>query len=510
MRLKLDGKHADIQVALNYYENRGKIVTPIEGDEVNCWAATPKMNGIYLLSYLSQNNFDVSLINSYYKEKEDFRNLLNKSPKAVIISTTFIYRKKDLYNLIQDIRSLAPDIFIIVGGPFVNSSYRIFNRSEEENYNTELIKDDYLFFNKNEPLADFYIISPKGEKTLKDVLFRIKKGIDIDNIDNSAYFVKNKYYFTRQINDISDTDNFQINWQSLPQNIFSNGVVPMQASMGCHYKCSFCNFVKDPRLTYLKPLEQLIDELKSISKRGARYVWFTDDNFRLGNYDLNLFCSRIIEENIQIRWQSFIRANTLKNADLELLHRSGCIEVQMGLESTDIQILKNMNKKADSMLYKMIIRELLSKGINCSCYFIFGFPGETDQTVAETIKFMKDIESSESDGIFTWSIYPFLLAPMSPIYEIEMRQKFRLSGYMNNWQHETMNSSQAIDHIKKAFFDIENSGPIHRGDNLDILYKLNPKKRKEFIVCRHELGKLAVRGNLEKDRILQKLGNIFS
>ena len=249
--------------------------------------------------------------------------------------------------------------------------------------------------------------------------------------------------------------------------------------------------------------------MKSVSSRGVKYVWFVDDNFRLGNRDLNSVCQRFVDEDLQIRWMTLIRADSLKNVDFELLRRSGCSELLLGLESADPQILRNMNKKIDPTIAAEVVRQLLAVGINVSCYFVIGFPGETDETVLRTIEFIKGIEYPNLEGILSWSLYPFMLAPMSPIYESEMRKKYGLTGYLHNWEHRTMNSFEAREYIKKAFFSIERSGPIYRGDNQKILHGLMPMKRKQFMAKRHELSKLAMENHLEKDDIIQTFTEIF-
>ena len=168
-----------------------------------------------------------------------------------------------------------------------------------------------------------------------------------------------------------------------------------------------------------------------------------------------------------------------------------------------------MNKKANPTLYAKVIRKLLSAGVNCSCYFIFGFPGETDETALRTREFIKSIEYPDLEGILSWSMFPFILAPLSPIYESEMRKKYGLTGYMQNWKHRTMDSSQAMENVKKAFLELENSGPIYRGENLSILLGHTPYQRKKFVASRHKFSKLAMKRHLEKHDIIKSFTELL-
>lgn len=509
-KLSLDGITADVQVVLNFIKNQGQIIHPIDYDGRMSWSSTPRLNGIYLLNYLLSNHFKVELINNYFHERDQFVKLIRESPpRVVVISTTFIHKKQDLLALVADIRSIAPDIFIIAGGPFVHLSFSILKRSKERHYDIPEIADDFLFFNFNEPQIDLYIISVRGEDLLCAALRKFINNSQFDDLPNLAFFKNNEYRFTHRLDDIAIENKYNINWESLPDYVFKTGVISMQASTGCPFKCAYCNFTKDPRLLYVRPIDELIQEMKTVQKRNIKYIWFVDDNFRFGKRDLVRFCRRILSENFDLHWMTFIRADSLIDMDLELLYKAGCRELQLGLESADLQILKNMNKKVHPSVYSKVIKDLLSIGIDCSCYFICGFPGETDMTIKRTIDFIKDMEHPERTGALSWSIFPFMLAPLSPIFETQMREKYELTGYMHHWRHKTMDSDQAKNYIKKFFFEIEKSGPIYRGDNQEIMQRLDPYKRKQFIVKRHELSRSVLKVPFKNGAIMNAFLSIL-
>lgn len=510
LKLQLDGRVGDIQVVTNYIRNNGKIVSPIDNNDQFSWASAPKLNGIYLTSFLTGNNFNVELIHNYASEKDRFVSLLGEKPKAVIISTTYVFFKKALAKLVDDIRTLSPDICIIAGGPFIQYSYLLAGRRNEIDYETELPANDFLFLKvDDEPDIDIFIISPKGEKTLCCVLDKLQKGDSLKRIQNTARLEGKKYVFEPIAENINGDISNTIDWELLPDSLFNSGVIPLQASNGCPYDCSFCNFTKDQRINYVKPLAQLTDELKAVQERGIKYVWFVDDNFRLGRTDLEQVCRHFIDEGIQVKWMCFIRASTLVKTDLNLLRQAGCIELQIGLESGDQTILNNMNKKSDPGMYEEVIRAVLHHGINVSCYFITGFPGETETTAAKTLEFIHRIENPDAEGSLSWSIYPFLLSPLSPVYESQMRKKFGLTGYFKNWRHDTMDYEGAKKLALKAFFNLNNSGQIYRGDNLEMLDKLTSQERKEFYRIRHSLAKKSIRAKLAPEEIIQPFGKIL-
>ena len=205
----------------------------------------------------------------------------------------------------------------------------------------------------------------------------------LKTIPNTALYENGSVRFNRRVDELTKIEDCFVNWDDFDKSLFSSKAVSIQASIGCPYRCAFCNFTKDRRLVLSKPLDQVILEIKEAVQHGVQYVWFVDDNFLLGASDLNASLKRLAEENLGIKWMSFIRADALKNIDYKLLRRAGCIEVQLGLESADPSVLRNMNKKADPETYRTVIKNLLKVGINCSCYFIFGFPGETCRNCAK-------------------------------------------------------------------------------------------------------------------------------
>ena len=510
LRLHIDNNHlALIQNVQNFVENNGHIVEPVVGDNAN-WQSAAKLNGIVLYSYLSRKGHKVELIDSFYNEKKYFNGLLQYSPKVIIVSTTFILNKKSLISLVNEIRSRT-NAKIIVGGPFVYSSYLLFKKIVDKKYDTESPKEDFLFISgNNNPDVDLFIVSRGGLTILSGVLDRLKFDGEINNFPNTARWDGNKYVFSKRIEETLNTEDISIAWSEIPRRFFSSNVVNIQASVGCPYKCEFCNFVKDRQFTFIKPLDSLINEIKEISSIGVKYVRFVDDNFRLGKPDLNEVCERFVSEGINIYWMSFLRASTLEKTDLNLLKKAGCMEVQIGIESADVNVLNNMNKKANPAMYKKIINELLNHGINCSCCFVVGFPGETVDSYKRTIEFIESIPQSNHKGLFYWSIYPFFFVPLSPIYEPDKREKYKLNGYMDTWDHITMNSSEAKKLVKRAFLDIRNSSPIYSGDNIDMLLKLAIEKRKDFFLKRHELARLSLKGRFKKEQALEVFSKILT
>ena len=509
-RLSLNGRVADIQTVINYLQHNGKIEDPIVGSDRENWSSAPTLNGVMLASFLNQRGYTTELINDFYRDQEQFVRALRRNPRLIAVSTTFICSKDHLIKVVKDIRQQASDALIVAGGPFVNHSYLIHERSHEPIYSSREIKQMYLFFDNDQPAIDIYVVSQRGEKALCELLAALRNNQSLKTIPNTAMYKNGSVIFTKRVDEVTNIEDCFINWDKIDKSIFSSKVVSIQASVGCPYRCAFCNFTKDRRLVLSKPLDQVILEIKEVVQRGIQYVWFVDDNFLLGASDLNTSLKRLAEENMGIKWMSFIRADALKNIDYNLLRRAGCIEVQLGLESADPGVLRNMNKKADPETYRRVIENLLKVGINCSCYFIFGFPGESAETAQRTRDFIQSIEYPELEGVIRWSLYPYLLVPLSPIFEEKQRRRYGLNGSLSKWSHSTMNYEQAKQEVVKTILSCERSGPIYRSDNLSLLETMTNEQKKLFYAVRNGLSKKAMVEKLQSSEIIQAFSKVIT
>ena len=176
LKLHIEGRVADVQTVVNFVENGGRLSHPIVGDGQMSWASAPKLNGIYLISYLTRHGLDVAGIDSFTTSREQLHRLLQERPLAIVISTTFITSKQALTRMVAQIREMSSEVKIIIGGPFVYASFLIHQRSQEPGYVPEEAGADFLFLEEDElPVADLFIVDSQGEDILCRALKQIKE-----------------------------------------------------------------------------------------------------------------------------------------------------------------------------------------------------------------------------------------------------------------------------------------------------------------------------------------------
>jgi radical SAM superfamily enzyme YgiQ (UPF0313 family) len=235
-------------------------------------------------------------------------------------------------------------------------------------------------------------------------------------------------------------------------------IFPVRGSRGCPFRCKYCNF-SPGRSFRLKSPDSVSKEIAALADTGkVKMIRFTDDNLFFDRRHLEECCREIIKIEKGIKWTSFIRANSITKENIKLLRDSGCVLAQIGMESGDRKILKEMNKKSSPEDYLESIALLNSHGISTQLYFIIGFPGETPQSIENTIEMINRFDD-QGPGINTLMVFPFVFAPLSPIYDPDKAIKYSLKGYMNQWTHYTMDSEQASTYATDFIYKVENIYP---------------------------------------------------
>lgn len=402
----------------------------------------PSLGVTYLVSYLRQRGLGVEMISFFNYEKERLAEILAEKPRTVAITTTYYVDPKPIIGVVEFVRHHSPETTVIVGGP------HIYNISCE----ADLKIQNQIFQSMG---ADIYICDSQGENTLTKVIEVVKNGSDADlaKISNLVYTADNKSFerTPREVEN-NDMDGDTVDYSLFKEDhIFSNPVY-LRTARSCPFSCSFCNFptmAGDHVITSLEVLEKQFDYLK---ERGVRDLIFIDDTFNVPLPRFKNLLRMMIKNQYDFRWISFFRCSNADDTAFDLMKESGCHTVFLGIESGDQDILNNMQKFAKIDKYKEGVRKLKERGILTYASIITGFPGETRQTVMNTINF---IEESAPD-LFNIQLYYHDLR--TPIHK--QADKFDITGAGYSWRHRTMDWQEAADWADFEFTRIRNSVPI--------------------------------------------------
>jgi radical SAM superfamily enzyme YgiQ (UPF0313 family) len=163
-------------------------------------------------------------------------------------------------------------------------------------------------------------------------------------------------------------------------------------SRGCTAGCKFC--IKHVSYQYsirLRSPENIVAEIKMLTDLGIHNIHMYADLFTV-NRDQVMGLSRLLTESgIKIKWTCNSRVDYVDEEMLQTMAQAGCWTISWGLESGNMDILRSIRK--GTSLEQMVQALTWSKkaGIRNWGYFIIGLPGETEESIQETIALSKKL-----------------------------------------------------------------------------------------------------------------------
>ena len=396
----------------------------------------PNLAAVYLTHYLRMRSYEARYINLFQFEKDELAEYLESDPLCVAITTTFYLLNLPVNEMVKFIRERNSRTKIIVGGPLIANHLR--------NYH-----EDELTVALEDIGADIYVNESQGEHTLTLIIDALRNGGDLSKVPNIVYREDGKLRRMPKQAEINSLDENFINWQTFAgENL--GPTVQTRTARSCAFSCSFCNYPARAGKLTLASLETVEKELDSLSRLGyIKNLVFIDDTFNVPLPRFKEICRLMIEKNYQFNWFSYFRCSNSDEEAIDLLARSGCKGVFLGIESGSPTILKNMNKAATVEKYERGIELLHQYGVLTFASFILGFPGETEATFRESVDFIK---ATKPDYYRAQLWY---CEPGTPVEG--QRDKYGIEGEGFVWSHATMDSMEAMDHIDRAFLEIKES-----------------------------------------------------
>lgn len=256
----------------------------------------------------------------------------------------------------------------------------------------------------------------EGENVLKELLDNELECSTVDGIwfKKKGTVIKNKpRSLTTDLDSLAfpDFDDYDIDKCFF---IF-NYHLPIMASRGCPYSCTYCNNHALRRIlqgSYVRfrSVENVIEEIalriKQYYTKGFRYFYFFDDTFILDTNYVTKFCSQFKEKGFHqmLRWSVNIRANLVTDDLMRVLKDAGCYQVRMGVESGNDDIRNKIYRRG--MTNQEIInasRIIKKNNLQLRLYFMVGAPQETLEMMQESFQMAQTLNV---DDVFFGVLYP--------------------------------------------------------------------------------------------------------
>jgi radical SAM superfamily enzyme YgiQ (UPF0313 family) len=305
---------------------------------------------------------------------------------------------------------------VIVGGAHI-ASY-----PEETLTHPEI---DYLIIGEAEiPLPELIRAFQKPEKELSGIK-------SIGYRKNGKIFVEK----TRQV--VKDIDSIPFPSRHLIRNeLYANiltrrkNFTAMLSARGCPYRCAFCD-QKKPLYRARSP-QNFVDEIKHNYERfGIKEFDIYDSTFTANKQRVIEICKLIKEYKMDIGWTVRSRVDSVNELVLDALKSAGCHTIMYGIESSDPDILRRMRKEISPEMIRRIVFYTKKVGIEMLGFFMFGFPGETKQSIEKTIQFSLELPL---DYVQYTALVPFA---DTEIYEYYME-----NGLGDYWSQYTLDAAK--------------------------------------------------------------------
>jgi radical SAM superfamily enzyme YgiQ (UPF0313 family) len=338
----------------------------------------------YLASYARSQHSDLSIkildtrvatkkeVRSFFEQKWDLFGITVLSP---------VYQ--EVIDLVKMLKNDFPGVPVCLGGPYVTTLM-------EEIF--EETPADFAVYGEGEITFSLLISALKGEGSIEKTegLMYQKNGMVITNPPREQ--IKNLEALPMPAYDLFPMDRYPMH--------------RIATSRGCPFKCVFCNSSSIWLGKWRKrPVDDIITEIEYLLSHYKKKIFFFNDNSF--NVDLNRvedFCQALINRKIKIMWTTPVRPELITKPLAELMKKAGCYNVGIGVESANNRILQNINKQNTIENIQRGIRIFKEAGIEVLGQFVIGSPGDTIETVKQSLAFAKD---SGLDFVMFYAVVPF-------------------------------------------------------------------------------------------------------
>jgi anaerobic magnesium-protoporphyrin IX monomethyl ester cyclase len=278
-------------------------------------------------------------------------------------------------------KAIQKDTVVIVGGPHPSMAYAdTMSRNEFD-----------------------VCVRGEGENTLIELLGKIDDRTAWKNIQGICYRDDGNLVVTPDRELIGDLDSLCLpnehapallkDYEKYPRNAFRH----VFAVRGCPYNCWFCGsrYVWSRRVRRRSPAN-VAEEIRLLRKRGINSVHFDDDTFGISKDYIASVSDQIRKSAPGTAWECEINAKLIDDEVLDLMKRSGCTAIELGIESGNNEILEKIRKGITIEEAITACHRIKNHGMRLSVFFMVGFPWETEATLKDTLNAIRMIEADRT------------------------------------------------------------------------------------------------------------------
>jgi len=246
------------------------------------------------------------------------------------------------------------------------------------------------------------IVRGEGEEIFIELLKALENKQSLNSINGVTYRKNNETISNPGNSKMVDLDSLPflayhlLSWQQYKPHPPHGRSLPFAViitSRGCPYQCAYCSKpVFGTRFRAQSP-ERVVEEIAYYQKNfGIKEIAFYDDSFTLDKKRAWAIAEEIIKKGIKLYWSCETRVNLVDKDLLRHMRKAGCYSVSYGIESGSAEVLRSLDKEITLEQVEKAVRSSHEVGLQTTGYFMIGSPGESPDTIRQTIRFAKKLE----------------------------------------------------------------------------------------------------------------------
>jgi anaerobic magnesium-protoporphyrin IX monomethyl ester cyclase len=346
-----------------------------DAKEQNIMRPYPPLGILYISAYLELNGVNNEVYDTTFSSKKNFQKYILDHRPSIIGIYTNLMTKVNVLESIAFIKKNLPQALIVLGGPDVR-------------YNAE----NYLKYGSD------VIVMGEGEVTMLEVCRKGKESLE--EISGIAFLRGGQLIETPEREKIKDLNELPVpNRKKIDLKLYldawklfhGKNAMSVSTMLGCPYTCKWCSRAVYGLSYRRRSAEKVVEELAQIKKEyNPDSLGFVDDVFTISHKWLTAFRDELKKQNVHIPYECITRADRMNEEVVKLLKETGCFRVWIGSESGSQKVIDLMDRRVDVQQVREMIKLSKREGIEAGTFIMLGYPGETEEDIAETIKHLKE------------------------------------------------------------------------------------------------------------------------
>ncbi len=379
----------------------------------------PPLGICYIAACLQQKGYTVKILDfvaTPMKKDRFMEYLAQEDPKIIGISSLVTIHNNGC-RLAKLIKEHNPEIPVIMGGSHATCIVK------------QVLKTGYIDV----------VVRFEGELTFTELVeyYLEKYPSSLAEIKGIAFMNGEQITVTAERELIKDLDALPLPARELIDLSTYERAGSIITGRGCVFTCKFCaaNYLCGGRYR-LRSVDRVIDEMELLYRNyGVEEIFLLDDTFVLNHQRIYEFCDKLITKNLPIQWCCTSRVNPpIPFELLQYMKKAGCRKIGFGVESGNNEILKCISKGITVEMVEQSVLEAHEASLVVTCYFIIGFPEDTDQSVRDTLGFankLREIGTEECPVYTTFGI----MTPLPGTYYWEHAEELGIKFLSQNWDN---------------------------------------------------------------------------